>query len=211
VRGWLGVSIQPVTPDIASAFHLTGTPRGALVGDVTPQSPADTSGIRKGDIILAINGDTVRDSRQLALRISELSPGASVRLHILRDGKEMDQTMVLGEAPPAGVSSNAPAQSGSGAAPKLGISVVPLTPDLARQLNLPGQTSGAVISEVDPGSPAEEAGLQRGDVIQEVNRQTVRKPEDVEQALSSSGSGPLLLLIDRSGNHIFVTVHQARG
>jgi len=204
-RGWLGVSVQPVTPEIAQVFHLQGEARGALIGDVTKQSPAEKAGLKSGDIVLSLNGNDVRDSRDLSLKVSRMAPGNTAKLKIFRDGKQFEIAAVLGDVPAekavAAIQAG-PASSG----PRLGVSVQPLTSDLAEELGLPARSTGLVIVDVNSGSPAEEAGLKRGDVVQEVNRKTVASVADFQQAVKADASSPLLLAINRGGNRHFVTV-----
>jgi len=204
VRGWLGVSVQTMNRDMAKAFNLPGEPRGALIGDVTPQSPAEKVGLRKGDIILVVDGTELRDSRQLSLRISQMSPGNTVKLRIFRDGKETEHSVTLGEMP-ARESGEALGAVKPDSGSRLGIAVEPLTPSIKQELKLPASTTGLVIAEIEPGSAAAEAGLQPGDIIQEVNRKPI---EDVTafQQLVRSAKEPLLLLVNRRGSHRFVTV-----
>lgn len=206
IRGSIGVVIQNVTPQLAKAFGLTGEPRGALVAQVTPDSPAQHAGIMKGDIILELNGSPISGSRDLSLKISTMPPGTTVNLQIFRAGKEQNVSVTLAELPAN--AQNAAPLSGGGEGPRLGLSVEQLTRQEAAQLGLPAQTTGVVITSVDPGSPAEAAGLQRGDVIQEVNQKPVATVDQFRSAVEQSGS-QTLLLIDRGGEHLYVAVeHQ---
>jgi serine protease Do len=210
-RGWMGVSVQPVTPEIATVFHLPGEPRGALIGDVTRQSPAEKAGLKSGDIVLAMNGSDIRDGRDLSLKVSRLAPGITAKLRVFRDSKQLDIAVVLGDVPgtkesaaiPSGASASGPSPSG----PRLGVSVQPLTPDVAQELGLPARSTGLVIVDVNSGSPAEEAGLQRGDMVQEVNRKLVASVAEFQQAVKADGSAPLLLQVNRGGSRHFVTVN----
>jgi len=203
-RGWMGVVIQPMTPELAQSFGLTGQSRGALVSNVTAGSPADHAGIKRGDIILDLNDAPIVNSRDLSLKVSLMAPGTAVKLKVFREGHEQDTTLTLGQEP----GSQAPGAAASEAAqgPKVGISVGQLTPDLARQLGLPPGTMGLAITNVEEGSPAEEAGLQRGDVIQEVNRKPLTSVEQFQTAVRQRGNQPLLLLIDRGGDHFYVVI-----
>jgi serine protease Do len=204
-RGWLGISIQTLTPAMAKAFGQTGQVRGALVTDVTPDSPAARSGLQRGDIVLEMNGEPVTDSRALSLKIATLAPGTTVRLKVSRDGRDRDISVTLGELP-SKKSRTEETGGGAGAGPRFGISVEPLTPQLARQLGLSPQTTGVVIDDIQPGSAAEEAGLHRGDVIQSVNHKPVKSVDELQSALRQAGNEPALLLIDRGGNHLFIVV-----
>jgi serine protease Do len=209
IRGWLGVTVQPVTPAIATAFKLSGTPRGALIGDVKSGSPADKGGLKQGDIILALNGMDVSDARGLSLKISQMSPGAKADLKILRDGKEVTESVTLGELPAGeGAAPQGQAPTGAGS---LGMTVEPLTPDITQQLGLPAGTRGVVVTRVQPGSPADQAGLRRGDVVQEVNRAPVNNLNQFQQALRGAGNQPVLLLINRGGNSLFLAIQPPNG
>ena len=204
-RGSIGVLIQPVTPQLARSFGLSGQARGALVSNVTPDSPAERAGIKRGDIILAINNESIVDSRNLGLKVSMMAPGARVTLKVFRSGSEQEIPVTLSELPNTPSEGGGPTQ-GSVSGPRLGVSIEALTSQTGRQLGLPANTTGVVVTEVQPGSPAEEAGFRRGDVIQEVNRKPVASPEQFRNAVQQSGGQPLLLLIDRGGDHIFVAV-----
>ena len=211
-RGWMGVSVQPVTSEIATVFKLPGEARGALIGDVNKGSPAEKAGLKSGDIVLAINGTNIVDGRDLSLKISRMAPGNTAKLRVFREGKESEVTVVLGEVPVTKESAavqETPSNAGPRLAsegPKLGVSVQPLTPDIAEELGLPAKTPGLVIVDVNSGSAGEEAGLKRGDVVQEVNRKMVASVADFQQAIKTDGSTPLLLQINRGGSRHFVTV-----
>ncbi|MDW8353864.1 MAG: DegQ family serine endoprotease [Bryobacterales bacterium] len=202
VRGYLGVMIQPVDQKVAKAFNLKEA-RGALVGDVTADGPAAKAGIQKGDVIVAVNDQRVEDNRDLQLKIASTAPGTRVNLRVIRDGKELTIPVTLGEVP--GDREAARAESRRGSALE-GVDVDDLTPAIARQLGLPRDTFGVVVTNVRPDSPAAEAGLRRGDVIQEVNRRPVTNVASFERAVRQAGSEPVLLLINRGGNTHFLVV-----
>jgi Do/DeqQ family serine protease len=202
-RGQLGVSIQPVTQELASALGLKDTD-GVLISDVTPDSPASRAGLKRGDVIRKVGNDQVHNPNALRNKIALTEPGTEVTLTLLRDGKEQQIKVKLGELR-ADASSSEPDQEGGPAqGAKLGIAVMPLTPDIARQLGLRGAVSGLVVRDVDPSGPAAEAGIQPGDVIVEANRQPVRSASDLQKALSKGGQ--TLLLINRGGRTSFVTI-----
>lgn len=206
-RGWLGVTAQPLTPEIAKSFGLSPETKGALVGDVAPNSPAAKAGLRMGDVILSLNGADAVDARQLGLKLCQMTPGTSVKLKIFRDRKEMEIAAALGEMPgdePKQVSS-APAKT-EDAKPELGATLAPLTPELREHLHMPSDLPGLLITEVEPGSPAAQAGLEHGDVIQELNRKPVSSVDSFQSAVDKAGLDPQLLTIDRAGSHSFVSV-----
>src|SRR5579863_9334644 len=197
-RGYMGVIPQDVTPALARTFHTSTN--GALLGDVTPGSPAATAGLRKGDIVVDLNGQPITNANELRLRVGNMEPNTAITLKVLRDGKQMDVAMHLGDFPAREqrASSASPENSNTSLA---GVAVENLTPDIAQQLKLPPSTRGVVIDKVDPSSNAAEAGLQEGDVIQEVNHQAVTTAQEFHRAVSSKEKdSPILLLVNRGGN-----------
>jgi S1-C subfamily serine protease len=204
-RGMLGVTIQPVTSDLAQGLGLKEA-RGVAISSVTPGGPAEAAGLKPGDVILQVNGKTVNDPNQLRNTVAALSPGTNVTLTIARNGAEQQAHIKLGELGAQTAQDGGGGGQGGGTTPQLGIGVVPLTPELAGQLGLRPGTQGVVIQSVDPNGAAAQAGLQSGDVIQEVNRQPVRSPEDMRSALQKSGNRPPLLLINRGGQTEYVAV-----
>ena len=203
VRGYLGAMIQPVTPQMAKAFGLA-KPQGALLGDVEPDAPAAKSGLQKGDIVLAIDGQPITDSREFRLKIAMMKPGTMVKLTVFHNGTERTVDVALG-AMPAKPSGKQSAESSPSAALQ-GLTVDELTPQVARQLGLPAKTQGVVVTGVEQGSAAQEADLRRGDVIQEVNRKPVRSVSEFSSAISQLGKQNVLLLINRGGNTQYVVV-----
>jgi serine protease Do len=202
IRGYLGVKIQGVDPDMAKAFGLTQG-GGALIGDVTPGGPAEKAGLQRGDIVLKLNGSDVTGPDEFSLRISEMAPGSVAHLEVYRSGKSQEMNVVLGTYPETG-QPGAPAQGGGAALQ--GLHVENLIPGIAQQLGLPAGTTGVVVTDVDQSSAAAAAGIQHGDVIEEVNRKPVHNIDDFRQALAGRANQPVLLLINRGGNTIFVVV-----
>jgi len=191
-RGYLGLLPQPVTPEIAKEFGLS-EPAGALVGSVEP-GPAAKAGIKRGDIILKVNGESVTSDNDLRLKISQTAPGTTVRLTIWRDSRTQDVSVTLGQLPTQEAENNSEGEnSGSGA--MQGVQVQNLSQDMAQQLGVPEGTHGVVVTAVDQASPAAAAGVQRGLVIQEVNHKAVNNVQEYKQALQSAGDRAVLLLV----------------
>ena len=203
VRGYLGIHIQDVSPQMAKQFGLSEL-RGVLVGDVSPDTPSSRAGLKRGDVILQLNGQAVNSANELRLRISETAPGTTVKLQIWRESKPQDVSVTLGQLPEEAAKA-APGEHGGGGLE--GIDVQELTPDLAREIGLPDKTRGVVVTDVDPASPAA-SNLDRGDVIQEVNHRPVASIEQYRQAVAAAGNQPLLLLVNREGVTRYVVVEQ---
>ncbi len=205
-RGYLGVHIEDVTPALAKAFHTTAG--GALISDVTPSGPAANAGLKKGDIVTDLNGQPIASKDQLMERIGTMDPNTKANLKVTRDGKTMDVAVQLGEYPSSDERASAVAPSGSEESPAIqGVTVENLTPEIAQQLKLSPQTKGVVVDKVNPSSDAAEAGLQQGDVIQEVNHQAVTTAQDFHRAMSSAQKDtPVLLLVNRGGNTAYVAI-----
>jgi Do/DeqQ family serine protease len=206
-RGMLGINIQDLTGDTAKALNLENV-TGVLVSNVRQGSAAEKAGIRRRDVITAVNGEKIEDGNALRNKIASTAPGSEVTLSIIRDGKPMEIKAVLDEyqyenASNQPSSGNNNQQGGKGG--KLGITVQPLTDQLARQLQL-DSTDGVLVTGVDPSGPAAEAGIDRGDVILELNGKTVKTLDDVQSALEGATGKPVLLLVSRQGRTFYVTV-----
>jgi Do/DeqQ family serine protease len=201
-RGLLGVTVQGVTGDLAAGLGLDKA-EGALVSNVTPNGAAAKAGIKQGDVILGYQGRPVIDTNAFRNEIAATKPGSTVALRVLRDGKTIDVKPTLEEMTAArdGSRSLDGEREGSG---KYGMTVEPITPELARQLNLDRDIRGVVITNVDPSGAAASAGLREGDVIQQVNGQPVRDADDVRDALNATSGKPSVLLITRGEATIFV-------
>lgn len=201
VRGYLGIHIESVTPALQKSFELPNA-NGAIVGDVSADGPSAKAGLKRGDVIVELNGKAVEDSQSLRLRISQTAPGTTVQLKVIREGQPKNISVILGQLPEKDEKAP-PAENGG---PTLdGVQVETMTPEIAQQLELPGNTRGVVITAVDPSSPAAEAGLSRGDVIQEVNHKPVASAHEFEQAIGSS-NGPVLLLVNNGGVTRYVAI-----
>jgi serine protease Do len=195
-RGYLGVVIQDLTPALAKTF-TGGEQKGVLVAQVTDDSPAAAAGLKRGDVITALDGKKVERVGDLRNRIALMAPGTTVELGVLRDGHESTISVKIGELPedqggalPAEHSTRLP-----------GLTVENLTPDLAAQLGLQGE-SGVVVTQVEPGSAADRAGIQPGVLIREVNRREVGSVGDVTAALKATSSDENVLLLLQSGPYL---------
>jgi serine protease Do len=207
VRGWLGVSIQDVTPDLAKQFGLKET-RGALVSEVIPDSPAAAAGIQSGDVIIAFNGKTVDSPSILRNTVAQTPVGKTIKVELLREKKTRSVEVKITEQPKDVAQADEETVQGDDKNTALaGVEVRNLTAEIARQLGLPAGTVGVVIAGVDEGSAAEEAGLQEGDVILEINRQPVRNLADFKRLSGKlSKQGSTLLLINRQGRKLFLAI-----
>ena len=203
-RAYLGVTIQEVTPGIAKAIGL-GSPEGALVNDVTPNSPASKAGLQSGDVILSINGTPVNESNQLRMNVSMMNPGQTVHLKVFHEGQTREVTATVETLPGKKVERASRDNNSSGDQALEGVSVEPLDARTARQAGLPAGTHGVIVTDVDAASPAAAAGLKQGDVIQEVNHHPVASASDVTSALRHGG-GESLLLVNRDGNKWYLAV-----
>jgi Do/DeqQ family serine protease len=202
-RGLLGVTVQGVNADLAKSLGLTEV-RGAIVTDVTKEGAAAKAGIAQGDVILAVNGQRVDSSNALRNQIARTDPGTSVSLTVLRDGRERQVQARLGEL--AAVRAAAAQESPEGEADRFGMTVRPLTPELAKQAGV-DVDHGVFVAEVDPEGAAAEAGIQSGDVITQVNGKAAGSVAEFKAALgNSSPDKPALLLVSRRGGNLFVTL-----
>jgi serine protease Do len=200
VRGWLGVSVQTITPEMAAAFGLK-KPEGALVSDVVAGGPAQTAGIKRGDIITAYDGKEIKRMSDLPRLVAETPVGKTVEIKVIRDGKEMALKATISELPAGKIAFGGPVSEES-----LGMRVDNITPRWSHQLGIKDK-SGVVVTGVAPNSPAEEAGIQVGDIIKEINRKPIRNMKDYESGLSGWERGkPLLLLIKRGGQTFYVSI-----
>lgn len=204
-RGMVGVTIQTVTSDVASSLNLPAA-RGAIVSSVQAGGPAATAGVQRGDVIIAVNDQPVADSNGLRNLIASTAPGTEITLTILREGRESKVRVRLAELP-ARATEDSESGGGSGeGSDRFGLSLQPLTPEIARQLQMNPNEQGLVVMQIDPAGAAAQAGISRGDVIQAVNRQVVRSVADFNAALARSGTRPALILVNRRGNVIFLTL-----
>jgi serine protease Do len=199
-RGWLGVSIQEITPALAASFGLKDR-KGALVADVVKDGPADKAGIAQGDVIVEFDGKEITGSNDLPRIVAATPVGKDVAVKLLRNGKAIGKNVKITQ-----MEDNVPQIAKAPRENKVGITVQQITPEIARALQLKNRT-GVVVTAVEPGSPAEEAGITRGDVIREVNRAPVKDVESFLQKMEQeSRQKSILFLMHRKANNIYVVV-----
>ena len=199
-RGWLGVSIQEMTPELAKSLGLKEDSKGALVAQVVPGSPAEKAGIAQGDVIVEFGGKAIAESKDLPQIVASTAVGKSVDVKLVRDGKALDRQVKISEMEENVTVNNAPARK------TLGIAVQNLTPEMARRLRLTIE-SGVVVTRVESGSPAADAGIQTGDIIREVNRKPVKDADDLVQKIEQvKDQSSILLLVQRGQNNLFAAV-----
>jgi serine protease Do len=195
VRGWLGVQVQRITPELAKSFGMDRE-RGALVADVMSDTPAEKAGIERGDIIIEFNGRKIEEMNDLPRAVATTPPNAEVPVKLLRKGQEKVVQVKVAELKEERV-----AAGGGTLEEGLGMTVQELTPEIARNLGV-SESKGIIVTNVEEGTPAEEAGLRRGDVILEVNQKKVANLRDYRAALGRVGSTDSLLLLVRRGNNV---------
>src|SRR5207249_2637825 len=217
VRGWLGVGIQEITPDLAKAFKVKEQ-RGALVSDVNEHGPALKAGVQRGDVIVEFDGKNVQGISELRNRVAATPVGSNVKLKVMRDGQEKALTIHIAERPTDAALARATEPGSStpeATEPRKGplnvlsdLRIKPLDEESRSQYNVGPKTSGVLVAHVQGGSPAEQAGLQRGDVIQEINRQAVNSLKEYEAAAGKiKKEENAVLLVNRQGNSIFIVIN----
>jgi serine protease Do len=209
-RGYVGVETQPVTASMAQALHLRDN-NGALLASVQPDSPAARAGLEPGDVIQAVNGQKIANPRELALNIAAIKPGDKADVQVVREGEVRQLSVNIGEMPGERQASN-----GAATRPgkeQLGLSLAPLSPELRERLEAPDSLRGAVVQGVQPGSPAEQAGLRPGDVVVSVGKQKVASPAEAARAIRAALDNKdraVALRVVRNGQQIFVGVTMER-
>ncbi len=205
-RGWLGVNIQAVTPDIADGLGLK-TAEGALVSGISEDGPAAAAGLRQGDVIVAVDGERIEKMRELPRLIAAIQAGSDAKLTVLRNGKEQSVTVRIGTMPEA--EKVASADTGKGGKLQLGMRLAALDGDLRARFRLPEDAHGVLVVDVDPEGIAAEKGLRAGDLIRRVSGQDAKRPADIEKAVASAVTGKrkaVLLLVSRGGNDLYVAL-----
>jgi serine protease Do len=207
-RGYLGVMIQSITPALANEFKLKDN-KGALIGDVLPDGPADKAGFKDGDVVVKFNGHAVIDSRRLRLEVAETKPGTAVPVEVLRNG-DMQKLEVTVKPLPGG---DQVAEGGSSNNPDTGtlngVDVGDLDQATREQFHVPNEVKGAVVTQVESGSPAAEAGLKPGDVIEEINRHSVKNADEAVQLTEKTTSKQTLVRVWENGGSHYVVVDES--
>jgi serine protease Do len=208
-RGWLGVTIQNLTPELAKEFGLKKS-AGALVTEIFKGSPAEKAKLKRGDVILELNDKHINNVESLRNVVSQSKVGGTIKLKVLRDGKTINISVLIAEFPQEvvqaipGVHDENAAENDSALA---GFNAMELTREIAKQLGLSKSEKGVVIVKVDSFSPAEDAGLKKGDVIQEINKKRIQKLEDFNKIVNNlRGGDTALLFINRNGNKFYITL-----
>jgi len=208
-RGYIGVEAQQISDAMAKAMHLSGANSGALIAGVQNDAPASKAGIQPGDVITSVNDQTVKNPRDLAVDVAGVQPGGEAKLQVLRDGDTKTVTLKVAQMPNEQVATN---ETGEHEHARIGLALAPLSPDMRNQLDVPDGTRGAVVRQVQPGSPADEAGLQAGDVIVGVGDKKVNSPSQAADAIRSAEKDHAVALrIIRNGQPIFVGVNLDQG
>jgi serine protease Do len=209
-RGFLGVAIQDVNPALAKEFNIKDG-RGAIVSDVSPNTPAAKGGIKNGDVIVEFNGKKVTDSRRLRLEVARTAPGKTVPVKVLRNGSVKALQVTVREIPGSEkVASNDSQDSSADTGVLNGVAVSDLDPRIRRQFNLPANLKGAIISEVQPNTPSAQAGLRPGDVILEINRKPVNNADEAIRLTQKSDRKQTLLRLWREGTSRYLIVDESK-
>ena len=204
-RGYIGILIQPINAELAKEFKLADK-AGALVGEVTKNSPADQAGLREGDVVTEFNGRKVTDSRQLRLMVAQTAPGTDANVKLMRDGKEMAFTVRLGELPGQGLAKAGMGGSGRSGEVLEGVTVDDIDQRMRNQFNIPNSLQGALVIRVEPNSTAARFGLNPGDVILEINRQRVTRADEALQISRGLQAGRVLLRVWSRGSSRYLVL-----
>ncbi len=208
-RGMLGVTIQSVDADLAASLNMPAA-RGAIVTSVSPNGPAEKAGLKRGDVITAVNGQEIADTNNLRNVVASMPPGSQVSVAALRDGSEQKFSVALAELPdrvtPDAEDTEDTQTTGN---QKFGLSLQPLTSETASRFGLEASDTGLVVTKIDPNGAAASAGIRQGDLIQEINRRPVRSVIDFTAAMQQSGARPALVLLKRRDQVIYLTLRSA--
>jgi serine protease Do len=208
-RGYLGVMIQNVTPALAEEFKLKES-KGALIGDVVPDGPADKAGLKNGDVVTEFNGRPISDSRRLQLNVAETKPGTVVHMQVLRDGEKKTFDVTVKQLPGTDKLVDADSSNDTDNGTLNGVEVADLDPQARQQFNVPKEVKGAIVTQVEPGSAAAEAGLKSGDVIQEINHKPVKSADEAVKLTEKSDNKRTLVRVWQNGGSHYVVVDETK-
>ena len=209
-HSYIGVGITDVTPENSKFFDMKDS-SGAVINEVQPDSPGAKAGLKVGDVVTQLNGKKVTDAGQLQMEVGQQRPGTKVSLEVMRDGKSVNVPVTLEEMGSRD-SKDKLASNRDNGKPRWGVGISDLTPDVREQLQAPKDLQGAVIQRIQPGSPAEEAGLQPGEVIVSVNRRPTQSATDVQKALANVPQGQdAMVLVWGNGGSTFRVLHASSG
>jgi len=209
-HGYMGIGISDVTPENAKFFHLSDA-NGAVVTQVESDSPAAKAGLKIGDIITELDGKKIADAGELQVEVGQKRPGTTVKLGLIRDGKETTSSVTLEAMGSRDKGEQQVGESGHGKM-RWGLGLSDLTSDLREKMQVPSDVHGAVIERVQPGSAADDAGLQRGDIVMQVNHKDVQSASDVSETLGKIPKGQdALLLVWSNGGNTFRVLHAPEG
>jgi serine protease Do len=208
-RGYLGVSIQDVTPELADEFHLKDM-HGALVSDVLPDSPAAKAGFKDGDVVMDFNGKKVADRRHLQLVVADTQPGSTVPVEILRNGDKQTLNVTVKTLPGTEQLAENNASNDNDTGTLNGVGVADLDQQVRGQFNIPKSVTGAVITQVDPASPSADAGLKPGVVIEEINHHPVKSADDAVSLTEKPGNKKTLLRVWADGGSHYIVVDESK-
>ena len=207
VRGYMGVMIQDLNPELAKQFDLAND-HGALIGDISPKGPADKAGFKSGDVILEFNHKTVADSRHLRLQVADTTPGTAVPVQVMRDGKKQTLSLTVKELPGSEQIAKNDSTSKDNSDSLNGVTVSDIDGQARNRLDLPQNIKGAVITDVDQDSPAYDAGLRPGDVIVEINRKPVTNADQAVKLTENVKDKTVLVKVWSKGGSHFVVVDE---
>jgi len=209
-HGYMGIGISDVTPEQARFFHVNSA-TGAVVTQVEPDSPAGKAGLKVGDVITGVDGKTVNDAGELQVEVGQKQPGTTIHLNLMREGKS-ETVLVTLQAMGSRDNNGRESSSIENGKPRWGVGLADLTPEVRQELQLGSNVQGALVERVVPGSSADDAGLQRGDVITEVNRHPVHSAADVQKELANVPKGQdALVLVQSNGGSTFRVLHPTQG
>jgi serine protease Do len=202
-RGWLGVVIQRVTPEIAKSFGLKES-EGALVSDVMDQSPAEKAGIKRGDVVISFNGKQIKDMDTLPRLVGSTEIGKEVKVGIVRDGKEIQVSIVVGELKEESLQASRKPEVEK----DFGLVVQNITPEISKHLGLKDK-GGVIVTDVQPGSPAQDADLRSGDIIKEIDRKPIRSITDFKDAMKKAKvKEGVVILVKREGSTFYTVLRE---